>query len=373
MSGTTTASSKALGVPVVDDTGIIDVDIHPSPPPGALDPYLSQRWRRHLSEYGRRTKDAIQSGNETPPLFGGMRADAYPPSGGAPGSDLGFLKEQLLDPFNVQLGVVEVLDNYPRVLNVDLGTALVRAVNDWQLEHLVYPEPRLRAAMLVQRDEPERAVAEIKRVGDDPGVVSVLFPSHASEPFGNRKYWPIYEAAAERGLPIQCHVGQGGGRPDTPSGWSTYYTQSHSAYAQIYQAQLLSLITSGVFIEFPKLKIILTEGGVLHFAPLLQRLDHHWKTLGSEVPHVNRLPSDYIRDHVWVTTQPIEEPSENRFLVEMMREWGEDNILFSSDYPHWDFDSPVDSLPPSLPGALREKLFRENGRRVFNLPGGSNG
>ena len=67
-----------------------------------------------------------------------------------------------------------------------------------------------------------------------------------------------------------------------------------------------------------------------------------------EVPHVKRPPSEYIREHFWVSTQPMEEAEEPEHVIDAMRWIGFDRILFASDYPHWDFDDPVLALPPSL-------------------------
>ena len=58
------------------------------------------------------------------------------------------------------------------------------------------------------------------------------------------------------------------------------------------------------------------------------------------MPHLKRPPSEYLREHFWFTTQPIEEPEDPDHLVEMFDWIGWDRMLFSTDYPHWDFDDP---------------------------------
>ncbi len=361
------ADTRTLGAPRVD-VGIIDVDIHPVPPPGALDAYLPKRWRDHTEQFGRRQRNGLDSIVENPPVFGGMRGDAWPANGNPPGSDLPLLQEQLLDRYNIQLGVMECLDGAAGAIqNPGLAEARSRAINDWQLENLVYPEPRLRAAMVVQQEHPHLAAREIDRIGDDPGVVSVLFGAQSLEPLGNQKYWPIYEAAVRHGLPIQAHVSQGGGHPNTGTGWTSYYAEYHVGLAQTFQTQVLSLITGGAFDEFPDLKFLLVEGGVLHLPALLERFDHHWENLRAEVPELSRKPSEYIRDHIFVTTQPIEEPHKSEFLLEIIEELGTDNVLFASDYPHWDFDAPDTSSLPHLPPDVQDKILRGNGKRLFGL------
>ncbi|MBP2372078.1 amidohydrolase family protein [Pseudonocardia parietis] len=359
-------------------TGLVDVDIHPTPPPGAVFEHLDPRWRRHVDEYGVRTTNGLFNLGEYPQLYGGaMRADAWPEQG-LPGSDLGLLRSQLLDLYDIELGVLQCLSPGGQTLNPasqalhqELAAALTRAVNDWQLEGLVYLEPRLRAAMAVPFEVPDLAVEEIERVGADPGVVAVLGLSKTLEPLGSRKYWPIYRALVEQGLPLQVHLSQGGGHANTGTGWTSYHTEYHVGQVQSFQSQILSLVLSGTFDRFPDLRIMFVEGNVAHFVPLVRRLDYHWETLRSEVPTLQRRPSEYVSDHIWVSTQPIDEPDNPAHLVEYIEEFGADRVLFASDYPHFDFDSPEAIFPPSFPADLKDKVLRRNGAAFFGieLPG----
>ncbi|PXY18771.1 amidohydrolase family protein [Prauserella flavalba] len=366
-----------LPVPRVT-TGIADVDIHPVPPADALTAYLPRRWREIVREYGVRTTNGLFNLGEYPQLYGGaMRADTWPETG-FPGSDLDLIRKQLLDLYDVQLGVLQCISPGGQALNPasqalrpELADALTRAVNDWQLEHLVRPEPRLRAAISVAFESPDLATAEIDRLGSHPGVVAVLGLSKTRDPLGSRRYWPIYEAMIDNGLPMQVHLSQGGGNPSTGTGWASYHTEYHVGQVQSFQSQLLSLVLSGTFDRYPELRIMFVEGNVAHFVPLLQRLDYHWETLRSEVPDLQRKPSEYLADHVWVSTQPIDEPDKPAHLEEYIEEFGADNVLFASDYPHFDFDAPNAVFPPSFPAELKDKILRGNAVRFFGLEDGA--
>ncbi|MDQ0799501.1 amidohydrolase family protein [Arthrobacter sp. SLBN-112] len=372
----TTAKSEkatALSKPVVT-TGLIDVDIHPLPKVGGLNEYLPTGILKQLDEYGMRSTTGLQLISEYPQMYGNaMRADAWPEDG-YPGSDLDLMRTQLLDLYNIELGVLQclspggqTLNPAGQALNPELGSALCSALNDYQIEHLVHPEPRLRVSMAITFEAPDLAVKEIERVGSDPAVISILGLSKTMEPLGSRKYWPIYEAAVAHNLPIQVHLSQGGGHANTGTGWTSYHAEYHVGHVQSIQSQMLSLILQGVFDRFPGLKIMFVEGNVAHFVPLIQRLDYHWKTLRSEVPNLQRKPSEYIYDHVWASTQPIDEPQNPRHLQEIIEEFCPDNVLFASDYPHFDFDSPETVFPASFSPELKEKIFRTNGMRFFGL------
>lgn len=363
----------SLPIPSVTN-GIVDVDIHPVPPGEVVAEYLPQRWRQIMDEYGARTTNGLQNLGEYPQLYGGaMRADAWPEDG-FPGSDLELIRTQLLNLYDIQLGVLQCLSPGGQALNPaaqalrpELADALTRAVNDWQLDQLVQHEPRLRAAISLAWESPDLAISELERLGNHPGVIAVLGLSKTRDPLGSRRYWPIYEALVEHGLPLQVHLSQGGGNPATGTGWPSYHTEYHVGQVQSFQSQILNLILSGTFDRFPELRIMFVEGNVAHFVPLAERLDHHWHTLRSEVPDLQRKPSEYFREHVWVSTQPIDEPDDPAHLVEYIEEFGPERVLFASDYPHFDFDDPHEIFPPTFPAGLKDKILRDNARAFFGL------
>jgi uncharacterized protein len=365
MSITNAATSPPSARPDVD-TGIVDADIHPNlPRPDALHPYLPARWRQHALTYGTRTQHALASGSAYKTLMvAGARQDAFPEEG-PPGSDLALMRSQLLDAYGIEMGLLNALDVVAAQLNLEYGAALARAMNDFLLEHFVEPEPRLKLSLVIPYEDPVASVAEIDRLADHPGVAQVLMLSRSLEPFGRPKYWPIYEAVERHGLPLGIHLSEIGGHPNTPNGFASYYPEYHVAHVWAFQAQLLSFICEGVFDRFPGLKIVFLEGGLAWVPAMLQRLDHHWMRLRDEVPGLERRPSEYVRDHLWCSTQPIDEPENPQHLVRIFDELGMEHVLFSTDYPHWDFDSPTGALPRALSGEQRRMVLAGNARKLY--------
>jgi predicted TIM-barrel fold metal-dependent hydrolase len=351
-----------------DRFGIVDCDVHPFPRPGALNRYLSERWRRHLAEYGK-FNCGIYADRGTYPRFQPFlsRRDSFPPDGSPPGSDVGFLREQLLDRYNIVYGVLEPLLGGNTSRNLDEAAALCGAMNDWQAHDFVDPEPRLRASILVPQDDPAAAVREIRKRADDWRFCQIQLGSKTSEPLGRRRYWPIFEAAVENGLSIGLHIGGTQSSAPTASGWPQFYLEDHQGLTHSMQNQAASLILEGVFDAFPDLKVVLIEGGFAWVPQLGWRLDAHWTKMRDEVPDLQRKPSEYLRTNLWYATQPVEEPEHPEDLRQTFDWIGWDRMVYSSDYPHWDFDDPHLAFHFQMTVEEKRRLLRDNAMDVYTF------
>jgi predicted TIM-barrel fold metal-dependent hydrolase len=277
------------------------------------------------------------------------------------------MQEQHLDAHDIRIGILNCLTPATREPNPEFAAALCRAVNEWQVEEWLTKDPRLRAGIVVPFEEPELAAAEIDRAAAHPGFVQVLLLVRTDEPLGRRRYRPILDAAVRNGLPVGIHFGGGRG-PVTGTGWPSFYIEDHTAMAQAFQAQVTSLVIEGVFERLPQLRVVLIEGGFGWLPSLMWRMDTHWKRLRSEVPHLTRAPSEYVRQHFWVTTQPIEEPPDPRQLTAVFDNLGgTGRIMFSTDYPHWDFDDPDRALQVKLSETDRAAILGGNAMALYGL------
>ena len=345
---------------------VIDCDIHNAMPSGdTLHKYIPDRWLNHHKTFGGRSRSGASYPRIVP---NAARHDSWPPSGLPPGSDLGFMQEQLLDFYDLDYGILNCLSGPGAQLNLEYGAAMAQAVNDWQVEAWIEPEPRLRASLVVPYEDGELAAAEIDRIGDHPGFVQVLVVVRTNEPLGRRKYWKMYEAAVRHDLPIGIHFGGGGGGPLTGAGWPSHYIEDHGGMPQAFQSQITSLVFEGVFERFPTLKFVLIEGAFAWLPPLMWRLDLCWRRLRDEVPNVRRPPSDTIREHFWITTQPMEEPPKKEYFAQLLEHLDmDDRLMFATDYPHWDFDSPDRAVPTELEPDLKRRIMAENAQELYRL------
>ncbi|WP_264198526.1 amidohydrolase family protein, partial [Pseudonocardia sp. ICBG601] len=276
------------------------------------------------------------------------------------------MRSQLLDPYDVVAGVLIPMQGHTAGAEEPaFAAALCRAYNDVLVTDWLDPEPRLRASICIPHESPAEAVAEIERRADDPRFVQVLFPSGTFLPWSDPKYRPIPPRAAAHGLPVAIHLG--GTEGHRGDGWPSFYLEQHAWYGNAVAVALTGLVAGGVLDAVPDLQFVLVEGGVSWLPSLLWGLDDAWELCRDDVPWLTRPPSEIVRERVWFTTQPIDEPPVPAHLATTWEQTGmTDRILFSSDYPHWDFDDPITALRV-LPAALRRPMAAANAARLYGL------
>jgi predicted TIM-barrel fold metal-dependent hydrolase len=349
-----------LGQPVVD------VDIHCMIPSiQALFPYLSDHWREYISysAFKGAVDTAYPKGAPTSALPG-----TTPDSGDPPGSSLALVREHVLDAWNVEVGILNCAYAVDSLHNPDTAATMSAAINDWTIHEWLEQEPRLRGSILVPSRVPEMAAKEIDRVGGHPGVVQVFLPVVSEAPYGHRRYWPIFEAATRRDLVVSLQFGGAPGNPPTGSGWPSYYLEEYVGMAQVFQTQILNLVVEGVFDQFPTLRIAMIEGGWTWLPSLMWRIDKDWKGLRREVPWNTQPPSEYIRERMRFSLQPLDAAPDPRQMLTLIDQLGSDDLLmFSIDYPHWQFDRPEEAIPEGLSPEQRRKLLSENARSFYRF------
>ncbi len=343
---------------------IIDCDLHNEVPSlDVLKPYLPDHWCDYIDESAFRGPDA----DDYPK---GARTSIRPGLdwGGETEAQLSLLREQVLDLLQADYGVLDCSYRVQGVHNEDLAAALASAVNRWQAEFWLDRDPRLRASIVAPTQNSVLAAKEIDRWGPDPRFVQVVMPVRSLVPYGNRMYDPIYEAADRHDLVVGIQFGGSPGHPPTPSGWLSTYLEEYAAMAQIFQSQVTSLIVEGVFDRFPNLRIALIEAGFVWMPSLMWRLDKEWRGLRRDIAWVKRPPSDYIRQHIRLTLQPMDSPPDPKQLLQIIGQLESDEMLmFATDHPHWHFDHLEEAFPGGLSESLTRRILAENARSFYRL------
>jgi predicted TIM-barrel fold metal-dependent hydrolase len=356
--------SEAInGVPKV-----IDADLHNDMAQRSdLLPFLPKVWHQQWMENG------IGVGGKSWSAVGYYRKDALTEEGVMPASNPQYVLKDHLERYGIDYAIctgnasmIGISLNY----DPDYANAVASAHNDWQNEVWLKASPKFKGSILINSSDPAAAVREIERLAGHPGIVQVMMCSVTKMPMGQRFYHPIYEAAERNGLPVAIHPGNEGlgpSYPPTPSGYPTRYMEWQNIIPINYMGQVNSLVCEGVFEKFPNLKFVALEGGIAWLPHLMWRMDKNYKALRDTVPWLKKLPSEYIQEHVFLSTQPIEEPKAPEHFVQILKMTGaEDNILYSSDYPHWDFDPPQVATAP-FPRDIKEKIAAKNAIKVYGL------
>jgi uncharacterized protein len=343
----------------------IDTDVHNDLPSYAeLKPFLASQWYPWLEHGGPRFAARAYANTGS-----GRMDDAVREEDDLAAGDPEWVIQQLLTKYRIDIAVMTgtmtgtSIQHDPRFCG-----ALSSAYNDWLLEKWVRPFPCFKGSINVYPQDPEAAAREIHRLGDDPGMVQVLMASAARTPYGQKFYWPIYRAAVEHNLPVAIHVGAEGtgvANPPTGVGYPSSYLEFHTDHSQTMMAHCVSVISEGLFEEFPTLRFGFIEGGICWAPYVMWRLDRMYPAFKTEVPWMKKLPSEYILSNCYFSTQPIEEPDERQHLLQMFEMLhAEKTVIFASDYPHWDFDNPLTVLS-YLPPGMRRRIFVDNVLEFF--------
>jgi len=342
----------------------IDCDVHPETPRmSALLPYIDAYWREAFAVRGIEKLDmSLTSDPVGSPLH--RRPDWT-------ATDVPALQRHLLDPFALRHAVLSVLHAGVVMVSEDMGAVVCRAVNDWIATEWLDRDDRLRGSILLPLQNPAMAIAEIERLADDQRFVQVLVPVANELPLGRRAYWPVWRAAAARGLPVAVHAGSAFRHAPTSAGWPSFFVEDYIAQSQAFESTLLSLLVEGVFQEIPDLRVILAESGAGWLPSFIWRANKTWRGVRAEVPWMREDPGTTIRRHVRLTTQPFDVDDEPARLERFLAQIGSDDLLlFSTDFPHWHFDGR-DALPRGLAPDLAARIMINNPMATYPRLSGS--
>jgi uncharacterized protein len=348
---------------------VIDADVHESfSSLKDLVPYIEEPWKGLLERKGHWHGFA-------PPFIswgagGGVRLDSRPTDGGPAGSDFDLMREQLLDAYDIRVAVLTG-SFYPGMLGdmqVEAAAAMATAYNDYQIDRWLGKHEGLRGSIHVAPQNPEASAREIDRLGSHPQMLQVMLPvGGPTRAYGDPFYFPIYEAAERNGLVVATHHTA---YVEGAYGMGRHYIERHALVPQGTMAQVISLMFGGVFDRFPRLNFVCLEGGFTWLPHLLWRMDREYKSVRQEVPWVMKMPSEHIvgDGRLKLSTQPTEDLTTDEFVKVIELIGGDGVLVFSTDYPHFDFDSPLRSLPPGLPDELKRKILYDNARDLYGLP-----
>jgi predicted TIM-barrel fold metal-dependent hydrolase len=255
-------------------------------------------------------------------------------------------------------------------LEPGFATAIARAYNDWMRDFCAEAPDRMLGAAMVAPHDVDGAVREARRCVEELGFKAVFLAPGCIDrrPWHHPHYDPLWAECERLGVPIAFH---GGGqtylRPDFSLEVFDQLMMWHTFSQPLgIMAVTVSLTAGGVFQRFPKLRAALLEGNCSWAPWLLYRLDEHYEWIGwKEAPELDRKPSEYFRSNCFLSVE-ADEVTARQYI-----EWfGDDNLVFSTDYPHGDSKYPnaVKGLfELDIPESSKVKIAGENWSRLYDL------
>jgi 5-carboxyvanillate decarboxylase len=280
--------------------------------------------------------------------------------------DLGERRIQVMDEDGITKQLIVIGSPGVQAFDPMQGYELSKLVND-RLSAACRTHPdRFAGLAAVAPQAPENAARELDRAVKSLGLKGAHINSHThGEYLDDKKFWPIFEAAQALDVPIYIHPREpspGMAGPLSMPGFRVAW-----GYAIETGTHIMRLISGGVFDQFPRLKIVIGHMGEnIPFS--LDRIDNRylWETgMAGLARKIKRLPSEYFRDNIIVTTSGMNYRLPLMMTIEAL---GIDNVLFAGDWPFEvvrDSIEVVDALP--LSEADKQKLYADNAKRVFKL------
>jgi predicted TIM-barrel fold metal-dependent hydrolase len=249
-----------------------------------------------------------------------------------------------------------------------VAAAFCRTQNAMMADYSSHFPDRLKWAGLIPWQDADEAVMELHRSHEmgNVGVNMKATPVLGRECF-DTYYDPVYAELERLGMPIIIH--------DTKF-WSMGVERSADNFFYSHMVGrvldgmvfLMAIICGGVLERFPRLKVVLLEGGASHMPWWLGRMDEHYEKLPHLVPWLQMEPSEYFKRQVYVGCESFEDPH-FEMAIEVL---GDDNFVLATDNPHWDSAPPGEVTKPvfestRLSEATKRKVLGGNAASLIQV------
>ncbi len=253
--------------------------------------------------------------------------------------------------------------------------AMCRVYNDWAWETFGDYNDRLSPMACLAPADMQAAIAEVERCAG-LGFRGLCLPckpvwgapDHTQLNYNLPDFDPLWAAIEEVDLPITFHVSTGRDpRTSRGNGGAVINYAVHSLAPTM--EPLANLCASGVLARFPGLRFGTVEAGIGWVAWALSAMDEAYRKHHMWVrPKLDRLPSEYFRQHGFATFQ------EDRAGLDLAREHGlVDNFMWANDFPHHEGTWPhsaaaIERTMAQLTDTERARILGLNAVRIFRFP-----
>ncbi len=255
---------------------------------------------------------------------------------------------------------------YSVITDNDYLVALTKAYNNYLSEKWLKHSPRFKAVALMPFPEVEESIKEMRRCVTELGFSGVFIAAVGFGLLGSKQYDPFWAEAEKLGTAVAVH----GGHATAESQRYTKFIQRHTiGFPVSNMMQMMHMTYEGVYEKFPNIKVGYLEAGCTWVPYMLDRMDEEWEKRGwFETPNCKKKPSDYIKSgNVYVHVEPGE-----KLIPEVIREMGQNRLMYASDWPHWDHEYPESVFGmwerDDLTEEQKRGILRDNALEFYGLP-----
>jgi len=365
---------------------VFDSDMHIMEPPDLWQRYMPAEFK-DVAPYGRKSENVRDLGTIFPSDPPTLRQTSGTPHKGhnyarnqtlyADHAARGWTPDVQLEAMDVEgidaavlfptrgLGMLTRPNMDPRFAH-----AIARAYNDWLHDFCQANPTRLLGAGMISVYDIENAVEETRRVVEEYGFRSIFLRSNMVNEHNwyDPYYEPLWDMLEKLGVPVGFHEASGSSSRQVGEQFEPNFG-IRRVYSQPVE-QMLGLgafLGGGVLARHPNLKIAFLEANCSWVPWLIWRLDEGYEREGDIfMQDLKVMPSEYFKRQCWVSVEPDEGPA--RYTIE---EFGCDQLVFSTDYPHGDSKYPEaveNFLQLDISDEAKPKILWDNCARFYEVP-----
>jgi gamma-resorcylate decarboxylase len=256
------------------------------------------------------------------------------------------------------------------VPNVVQAVAQARRTNDYLAENLAKNPKRLKGFATLPMQDPDAAARELTRCVKELGFYGALVNGFSQIAdvdsavyYDLPQYRTFWATVQELDVPFYLHPRDPlAGKQPCYDGYH-WLAGSPWGFAVETSIHALRLMASGLFDDYPKLKIVIGHlGEGLSFG--IWRVDNRISR-GSGTPKAKLPMSHYLRENFYITTSGN---FRTQALTNVILEVGPDHILYSVDYPYEDVVQAREWFDKAaISDSDRMKIARANAQNLFRI------
>jgi predicted TIM-barrel fold metal-dependent hydrolase len=249
------------------------------------------------------------------------------------------------------------------------ANAIARAYNDWLYEFCQTDPERMFGAGMISVYDIGHAVEETYRAVEELGFKAIFIRANvvSGKNWHDPYYTPLWNALEKLDIPLGLHEATGSDSHQVGELFSPNFGLRR-IFSQPIEQQLAmgSFICGGVLARHPNLRVAFLEANCSWAPWLIWRMDESYELEGDDfMPDVEMMPSEYFKRQCIISVEPDETP-----VVHMIADFGNDNLVYSTDYPHGDSRYPKATesfLELPISDESKRKILWDNCARFYAI------